>query len=304
MTTAKRRLTDIKFEHDGAHVALVGKHQGGPANGITTLITKATNNITQEQIEKASTVTVEMQFPEFLRKFFGLYWDDAEVLSAVMGYGRTEYPDATEKDYIDSRVESISIMKAVYKAQDVEKALAALTPEQHLALMADQEMLEKAFAALPEQTIINLEESNVETILKAAHDEAVASAVAIQKAAGDVALAEIVKAMGAQEEVLKAVQAQVDAFVAAEAARVQEVRKSALAAVLPSEQVESVLKALEAVADEAFQAVVAGYAVQKAAVDNSDMMSETGVAGTGTADVVEVDRTAEILKAKYAPRKA
>jgi Mor family transcriptional regulator len=303
MTIAKRRLTDIKFEHDGAHVALVGKHQGGPANGITTLITKATNQITQDQIAKATTVNVEMQFPEFLRKFFGLYWDDAEVLSAVMGYGRTEYPDASEKDYIDSRVESISIMKAVYKAQDVEKALAALTPEQHLALMADQEMLEKAFADLPEQPT-KQEETQMETILKAAHEEAVTAAVAVEKAAGAVALAEIVKAMGAQEEVLKAAQAQVEAFVAAEAARVQEVRKSALAAVLPSEQVESVLKALEAVADEAFQAVVAGYAVQKAAVDNSDMMSETGVAGAGEVDTQVRDLTAEILKAKYAPKAA
>jgi hypothetical protein len=77
-----------------------------------------------------------------------------------------------------------------------------------------------------------------------------------------------------------------------------------LAAVLPEAQVESVLKALEAVAEEAFAAVVAGYAVQKAAVDNSEMMSETGVAGTGTADAPEVDRTAEILKAKYAPKAA
>jgi hypothetical protein len=303
MTIAKRRLTDIKFEHDGAHVALVGKHQGGPANGITTLITKATNSITQEQIEKASTVSVTMQFPEFLRKFFGMYWDDAEVLSAVMGYGRTEYPDSTEKDYIDSRVESIDIMKSVYKAQDVEKALAALTPDQHLALMADQEMLEKAFAALPEQPI-KQEETQMETILKAAHEEAVLAAVAVEKAAAVAAVAEVQKALVAQEEVLKAVQAEVATFKAAEAARVQEVRKSALAAVLPEAQVESVLKALEAVAEEAFAAVVAGYAVQKAAVDNSDLMSETGVAGTGTADAPEIDRTAEILKAKYAPKAA
>jgi hypothetical protein len=303
MTKATRRLTDIKFEHDGAHVALVGKHQGGPANGITTLITKATHSITQEQIEKATSVTVEMQFPEFLRKFFGLYWDDAEVLSAVMGYGRTEYPDATEKDYIDSRVESISIMKAVYKAQDVEKALAALTPEQHLALLADQEMLEKAFAALPEQPI-KQEETHMETILKAAHEEAVATAVAVEKAAGVAAVAEIQKALVAQEEVLKAVQAEVTAFKAAEVARVQEVRKSQLAAVLPEAQVEGVLKALESVAEEAFAAVVAGYAVQKAAVDNSDLMNETGVNGTGDADVAERDLTAEILKAKYAPKAA
>lgn len=40
VATAKRRLTDITFQHEGAHVALVGKHQGGAANGHSTLITK------------------------------------------------------------------------------------------------------------------------------------------------------------------------------------------------------------------------------------------------------------------------
>lgn len=123
--------------------------------------------------------------------------------------------------------------------------------------------------------------------------KAVTAAVAIEKAA-----------FAEQATMLKAAQEQLATFATAEAARVQEVRKSALAAVLPEAQVESVLKALEAVTEEAFTAVVAGYAVQKAAVDNSDLMSETGVAGTGAADPVEVDRTAEILKAKYAPKAA
>lgn len=292
MTKATRRLTDIKFEHEGAHVALVGKHQGGPANGITTLITKATNSITQEHIDKATTVTVEMQFPEFLRKFFGLYWDDAEVLSAVMGYGRTEYPDATEKDYIDSRVESINIMKAVYKAQDVEKALAALTPEQHLALRADQEMLEKAFAALPEQPT-EQEETQLETILKSAHEEfvtkAVADAVAIEKAA-----------FAAQEEVLKAAQDKLAEFEAAAVAAVEKSRKDALTAVVAADKVEALLKSLAPLDAEGFAAVVENFAVQKAAEATSEMFVETGVAGEGEPDPVEVDRTTEILKAKYA----
>lgn len=218
MTDIKRRLTDIKFEHEGAHVALVGKHQGGPANGITTLVFKATDHI-----------------------------DPATVALAVAG-------------------------------QSVEQPT----------------------------TII--EEPTVEQIEKSVHEAllatAVTDAVAVEKAASVAAVAEVKKALVAQEEVLKAVQAEVAAFKAVEVARVQEVRKSQLSAVLPEAQVESVLKALEAVAEEAFAAVVAGYAVQKAAVDNSDLMSETGVAGTGTTDAVEVDRTAEILKAKYAPKAA
>lgn len=218
MTDIKRRLTDIKFEHEGAHVALVGKHQGGPANGITTLVFKATDHI-----------------------------DPATIALAVAG-------------------------------QSVEQPT----------------------------TII--EEPTVEQIEKSVHEAllatAVTDAVAVQKAAGDEAVAEIVKAMAAQEEVLKAAQAELETFKSAEATRKTEVRKSALAAVLPEGSVEGILKALETVADEAFAAAVAGYAVLKAAADNSEMMSETGIAGTGTADPVEVDRTAEILKAKYAPKAA
>ena len=291
MTKATRRLTDIKFEHEGAHVALVGKHQGGPANGITTLITKATNNITQEQIEKASTVTVTMQFPEFLRKFFGLYWDDAEVLSAVMGYGRTEYPDTNEKDYIDSRVESINVMKAVYKAQDVEKALAALTPEQHLALMADQEMLEKAFAALPEQPI-KQEETQLETILKSAHEEFVTKAVAD-------AVAEVQKSLDAQAEVLKAAEAKLAEFETAAVAAVEKARQEALAAVVAADKVEALMKSLAPLDAEAFAAVVDTFAVQKAAEAQSEMFQESGVAGDGAKTADEVDATTAILKAKY-----
>lgn len=291
MTKATRRLTDIKFEHEGAHVALVGKHQGGPANGITTLITKATNNITQEQVEKASTVSVTMQFPEFLRKFFGLYWDDAEVLSAVMGYGRTEYPESTEKDYIDSRVDSISIMKAVYKAQDVEKALAALTPEQHLALLADQEMLEKAFAAIPE-TNLPQEETQLETILKSAHEEFVTKAVAD-------AVAEVQKSLDAQAEVLKAAQDKLAEFETAAVAAVEKARQEALTAVVAADKVEALMKSLAPLDAEAFAAVVETFAVQKAAEATSEMFTESGVAGDGANTAAEVDATTAILKAKY-----
>lgn len=51
--TAKRRLTDISFDHEGSHCALVSKLQGGPANEVTTLITKATNDISEDDFEKA-----------------------------------------------------------------------------------------------------------------------------------------------------------------------------------------------------------------------------------------------------------
>lgn len=59
--TAKRRLTDIVFNHEGAHVALVGKHQGGAANGYTTLVTKATDHLNEEQVKAALEDITEQQ---------------------------------------------------------------------------------------------------------------------------------------------------------------------------------------------------------------------------------------------------
>lgn len=85
MTIAKRKLSNFNFEAEGAHIALVHKDQGGPANGVDyALITKATKDITVKDVEKASEVTVTLNIVDFLRKFFDLWYDDALVLAAVM----------------------------------------------------------------------------------------------------------------------------------------------------------------------------------------------------------------------------
>ncbi|AMR57948.1 hypothetical protein vB_PsyM_KIL5_0057 [Pseudomonas phage vB_PsyM_KIL5] len=297
---AKRRLSDISFTHEGAHVALVSKGQGGAANGYTTLVTKATDKIEKEFIDKATKVTVELQFPEFLRKFFGMYWDDAEVLSVAMGYGRTEYEDADVKDWIDQKVESISILKSVYRAPDLEKALADLTPEQSVAILKDQEMLEKALENLPEQTKIKHEDTPLETILKSAHIEALADAVAVEKAASSKAVVEIQKALDAQAVVLKAAQDQLAVYEAVAATARVEARKAAVVdAKVPADKVESVLKSLESLSDEAFTSTVETMKSLASVVDNSDMMQEAGVAGSGAESQKEIDRTTEILKARY-----
>jgi hypothetical protein len=50
---ATRKLSDINFEDEGSHVALVGDFQGGAANGFSTLITKATNEVSDEDLQNA-----------------------------------------------------------------------------------------------------------------------------------------------------------------------------------------------------------------------------------------------------------
>jgi hypothetical protein len=52
MLKAKRKLTNISFESEGSAVALVGPDQGSGANNWKVLLMKATNDISQEDVEK------------------------------------------------------------------------------------------------------------------------------------------------------------------------------------------------------------------------------------------------------------
>ena len=299
MTDLKRRLTDIKFEHEGAHVALVGKHQGGPANGITTLVTKATNQIEQAQIDKATQVTVTLEFEEFLRKFFNMYWEDAEVLARALGFkDETEDDDAGVdyyKEYIDRRVSQINIMKSVYKAQDVEKALSELDPTQMLSLLEAQELLEKAMlSALPEGESLSTNEETpmTDTILKAAHEELVTKAVAD-------AVAPIQKALDEQAVVLKAAQDKLAEYADAEKAAVEKARKDAIAEYVPADKVEALFKAYAPMDAEGFAVAIEMLKAASAVEANNPLFKEQGVNGRGEPDQERIDKVAEILKAKY-----
>lgn len=120
--------------------------------------------------------------------------------------------------------------------------------------------------------------------------KAVDAAVAIEKAA-----------FAEQAELLKTAQAKIADFEAAGVARKAELRKEALVgAKVATDKVEAVLKSLEVLSDEAFSAQVELLKSMSAQVDNSDMMQETGVSGTAEVSSEEVDRTLEILKARYA----
>lgn len=300
MADAKRRLTDIKFEHQGAHVALVGKHQGGPANGITTHVYKALN-VSDELVEKANEVTITLSFHDFLRKFFGMYWEDAEVLARALGYeGAPEYdPDMTHKDYVDAKVAAISILKNVYKAQDIQKALTELSPEDSLAILQAQEILEKAMSsALPEGdmkiTSKPTEDITLDKIEKALHEELLSKAVSDAEV--------VLKAqVAAQEDVVKALMAEVETFKAAQAESITKSRKEAItAAGVAADEVEELFKAVGALPQESFDLIVKQLAAKAALVDESELFKEAGVAGAGEQDPAVVDGTAAILKAKYA----
>lgn len=152
-TKAKRKLSDISFEREGAHVALVSKQQGGAANGHNYAMVLKSLDFDQEIIEKMQQVRVTMEVPDFLQRFFGLWEGDAKTLAYMMGYVEPAETEADEKmeaeedfqEWIKERMESFEVIKALQEVQDPAEILSELDGEQYLAFLQDQEMLEKAF---------------------------------------------------------------------------------------------------------------------------------------------------------------
>ena len=324
MTTAKRKLSNFNFEAEGAHIALVHKEQGGPANGVDyALITKATNDISTKELEKATEVQVTMNIVDFLCKFFGLWYDDALVLAMAMGYevGDAGYSfvEAAEQSeaYLQDRVEAINIMKSVVlDVEDVHKAVASLSPKDYLAILKAQEVFEKNFddatqkvevikkssgipakgvtaeksALSPSVEINNKEEDSMsaEFISKAVHEETVTKAVeeAIEKALAPV-----------QEELKKAKE-QLEVVEKASLEAVSKARKEAVASVEKDEaKAEELFKSLESLADEAFDVVIKSLKAKEEVVENSDLFVQKSK--DSDVEIEEENGTAALLKAKY-----
>ena len=141
---AKRKLTEFDFSKQDAHVALVD----AAANERTTLVMKSVK-FTDEEIEKIQQIKVTMELPDFLQKFFHLYYEDSYMLAKLMGYQETEGEETEEvdsyEDYIESRLEAFEIIKSLNEAEEVSSVIATLSADDYIAVLRDQQRLEKAF---------------------------------------------------------------------------------------------------------------------------------------------------------------
>lgn len=174
---AKRKLTDITFEHEGAHLALVHKAQGGAASGYKTLVMKSVDNRSPEFIEKASQVKVTLSLPDFLEKFFHVWGEDAELLATLFGYEPSESEEYStqsfwswyrekamehgavdswgdpitrptsqdRKEWVEDQLQGIEILKSATLANGSADFINSLTEEQYLGLLKDQQFIEKSF---------------------------------------------------------------------------------------------------------------------------------------------------------------
>lgn len=307
---ATKKLTDIDFSGKNAAVALVGKDQGGGANGFTTLLVKSAK-YTDEHLEKASKVRVTMELTEFMQRYFNMYYEDSFILAQALGFDTTPDDTAeveTYQDYIDSKVAAFEIIKQLENSEDVDKTLSDLDPDDYLVFLKSQETLEKAFKKIDKSQSQNSKptvkavEQEEGTLLTLSQDEAKAttaegvpssktkptekSKMTVKTVEQEIVVEMVEKSQF--ENISKALQEQgvalekaleaVKQFEIEKAAGIQKSRKDLLTATVKDEaKVEALVKGLANVeTEEIFQEVVKALAGMMIVQTNSDLFKEKG----------------------------
>lgn len=305
---AKRKLSDISFEHEGAHVALVSKEQGGGANGHNyALVMKS--NFSKEFVEKMQQVQVTMELPEFLRKFFSVYYEDAEVLARMMGYVKPEeeeddsdsYEDYYEKR-IQERLASFTVLKSMEKVDDVTTILATLDEDAYLALLKDQEAVEKALMNSEAEKKTASEEGATEAVAKAKETvnkaEDAPSGETKQKLGKSMdeenQVVELQKALADQKALLTKALEQVAAFEAEKKEAIVKAKTAKIETIVKDKaQSAALVKAAVALeSEEDFNAFVTSVEALVASVEKSALFDEKG------ASVVTEEKEVESAVAK------
>ena len=343
---AKRKLSNIDFSKDGAHIALVSTEQGGPASGHDYALVMKSVNFSEEFIQKASEIKVTLEITEFLRRFFNIYSEEAEVLARALGFTtamqdraaaeaaddamESEDEPSTYEDYIQSKMEAFEVMKALYEADSIPEVLSKLDEGEYLAMLKDQERLEKAFKKITKDQknsakatpVAKAEEGSTEAIAKAEQSDdkteaKVEPSETINKGTSmtkEVQVAEIEKTVEVVEKsqldaIQKAFNEQKEELQKAlelvtkfETERKEAIRKARLeqvkTAVKDQAKADVLFKALGLVEDETdFQAVVKTLADMQAVVDKSDLFVEKGVQAEADEKVKE-SAVARVIEAR------
>lgn len=298
---ATARQREIKFEHTGAHIALC--HKDNPAaNNYTTLITKATSGITDQQVASELALIEKAKLNSQIRM---------ELSDAV----KERYQDRDEWLYLEDFDETNvffwkedALFMASYKLNRNDEYIVAETAKE---VEKDWLYVETGKVLISEKALDKLEDGEYVLVNKALNNPETASRVVkaltdftekkekmqeeIQKAvaAKDAEIAKLKADMAGLQEIVKAAEA-------AKKEALLKSREAAVGAVLKEGAVELV-KSTEALNDEAFAQIIKALGVQKAAVEQSDLMTEVSKA-TAATEPTEKNTTAEIIKARYAQK--
>ncbi len=309
MAKAKRKLSDIDFSKESAHIALVSKNQGGPASGANYALVLKANKFNQEFVQKVQQIQVTMELPDFLQKFFYLWEGDAKALAYLMGYVEPADTQAMEdqeaKDefqkWIEERVSSFTILKSLHSNIGM---LSELDEEQFLSVRKAQAELEKV---LEKNSAATADEGSTEAVAKAKESDDVNQAKVDpsgETQTGNTMENEIqMVEKSALESVQKSLedtkvelQKALEALAAVEAEKKEAVRKSKLAvlkdAVKEDKYVDALSKAALSLEAEEFDGFVAVVKELATKVDNSNLFTEEGLTST------EENKTTESAVAK------
>ena len=140
-------------------IALCHELQGYSANlRPVSLLMKSDlkpEQLTKDVIKALQQVTVTMSFEEFLRRFFYMWHDDAELLAKLLGfeteleYDAAQNPDdefivawnAQHQEFLEERVQAITIAKAAHEGKELDLA-------KQYELLKLQQLFEKGVAEL------------------------------------------------------------------------------------------------------------------------------------------------------------
>ena len=298
----KRKLSEIDFSSEGAHIALVGPIVGGPANQQKTVLWKSTStdDITDQQVASELALIEKAKLDSKIRQ---------ELQDAV----KAKFQDDDDEwlyleDFDDSRVffwRENSLYVANYSvdnneqfivedtATSVEKEWFYVETGKVILSEVAKDKLEDGEYVLVNKALNNPEtNTRVEKALVAFTEKKEKMQEEIQKAvaAKDTEIAALQAELAKAQEIVKAAEAEKKAnMLKAREAKVQEFLKDGAV---------ELVKSTEALDEEAFEQVLKALGVQKAAVEESGLMDE--MSNPNAAEVQQISKTAEIIKAKYA----
>lgn len=286
---AKRVLKKFDFSKEDHNISLVGAEVGGAANGRKTLVIKSNQQETIEVKKALEQITVTMSMEEFLRKFFGMWSDDAELLTKLLGF-ETEY-EAYKADqeargeepwdyskYLEEKVSKFEIMKSL----DAGK----LT---HIEKSAFEEIV-----AL-QQTLETPLVDYFETKGKEMKDLEIAKSAITTLEAEKASQVEVIKSL---ESKVAELTEQVTVLKAAEEKVKFDAFAEQLKGLVADEQLESVAKSLFALPAEASAQIIDSMKSAHAAKQVADQVAQEQLTTEqGHAEVVDAEQ-AKIAKAK------
>lgn len=328
-TKAKRVISKFNFQAENSAVALVSASQGGAANSYKTLMIKSADKYSKEFIEKAQKVQVTLEFDDFLQKFFGMWKEDAKILTSILGFDDesmqqegeddlgvynddyfyewfdeklekegSKYRSPTKEDkkeWLEYRKQGITLVKSLAESDDRLSLISNLTEQEYWSLINEQALFEKALNKNLNGSMTAIQKASTAVNNnegKNAMSDNLEDVVALKKALDE------------QKAIIEKAQADLAAFKQKEKEQLTKARNDQLVQVVGEEKATELLKSFGEVSEQDFSLLVGVMKSLTEKLDNSKHFNEVGSKDNGVAvakAALTVDQeVAEMIKKKYA----